>query len=182
MKIRLEHTEGETVSEFWIVGAPDLSPRQHSEAMAVQRSLARSALLDVTGASWVARRAYDRGNKGITLETTTNRTFATELECFDFVNSFSRADASAPHPMTGTVYLRCENHDDSWADEEMLGAVLAVIGVDQIGAVSVNIRYRITGGLLTDGGAGDYSWLYDSSGGRITDGDGRFIHDETHET
>lgn len=182
MKIKLEHTVDEVTTVYWIVGAPDLSPRVHSEAMAVQRTLARSALLDVTGAGWAARRAYDRANKGLTLEATTNHVFETEIECFEFVNSFSRADASAPHPMTGTVYLRCELPDETWQDEEMLGAVLAVIGVEQIGAVSVNIRYRITGGLLSASDSGAYSWLYDSDGAHITDSEGRFIADEDHDT
>jgi hypothetical protein len=181
MIVRLDAVVSSALTRFWIIGAPDISPREFTEAMAVQRTLARSALLELKGAGWAAARQYDRGNKGLTIEATTNVIFSSEAEAFDFINSFSRADGSAPHPMAGTIYLRCNDASDSWIEESMASAVLAVIGLEQIGSVSVNVRYRITGGLLTAGTSGDYSWLYDSNGAHITDGEGRFMFDAAHD-
>jgi hypothetical protein len=171
---------------WWLIGQPDLSVRKHSDAMAQSRTLARSQQLGISGAGWAQVQQFDRGNDGLTIEATTHLTFDTELECFQFMNSFSRADADKPFPVEGEVHLRIEEPDGDWFDEIMEGAVIACIGLDPVGAVGCRVRYRFSGGQIRegvalDGEAGTYEWLYGPEGTHLEGPEGFFLAGPEHE-
>lgn len=172
---------------YWLIGQPDLSVRVHSDAMAQSRVLARAQQLGITGPGWTKVNGYDRGNDGLTIEASTHLTFDTELECFQFMNSFSKADASKPFPLEGDVHLRIEEPDGDWFEDVMEDAVIACIGLDQVGAVGCRVRYRFSGGQLRagvaeDGEAGTYNWLFGADGTHLVGLDGTFLAGIGHET
>lgn len=170
---------------WWLIGQPDLSVRKHSDAMAQSRTLARAQELGIGGAGWIKVQQFDRGNDGLTIEATTHLTFETELECFQFMNSFSRLDADKPFPVEGTVHLRIEEADGDWFDEVMEDAVIAALAVDTAGAVGCRVRYRFSGAQLREGTltgeSGTYAWLIGPEGTHLEGPEGNFLAGTEHE-
>lgn len=170
---------------WWLIGQPDLSVRRHSDAMAQSRTLARAQELGIGGAGWTKVKQYDRGNDGLTIEATTHIVFDSELERFDFMNSFSALDADKPYPVEGDVHLRIEEADGDWFESVMEGAVITALSVDAAGAVGCRVRYRFSGGQIRDGSepgeSGTYAWLIGPEGTHLEGPEGHFLAGAEHE-
>jgi hypothetical protein len=182
MKIKVVDSEEDI---WWLIGKPDVSVRKQSDAMAQARTLARAQELGIGGPGWIKVKQFDRGNDGLTIEATTHVVFDTELECFQFMRSFSGLDADKPYPLSGTVHLRIEEADGDWFENVMEGAVIAALSVDAAGAVGCRVRYRFAGGHLRDGTetgeSGTYAWLYGPEGTHLEGPDDKFLAGTEHE-
>lgn len=184
MKAYMQVTSGETVTRYWLVGKDDMDIRAWSDALFEHRNPQRKQQV-TTGNDWTKIKVVDRKNDAITIDLGTRHEFATELECWDFKNSFSRADEHKPHPLIGDVYFRLELEGGGWVDERLVNAGINVTAIESEGKVTARISYRITGGQLEsgfEGSSGTYSWLEDEDGYPIEDEDGFFMADETHES
>lgn len=169
LSVRLEHPD---LAPHWLIGNPWVYGRDEStvltETFAIQRAVQAQA-----GAAWERKKFFDRRQQSISFECSAKRVFATAFEQLDFIAALAPMEAEDQvHEWSGKVFLR-KVAGDYWEEWELPDVVITLAGMQVIGDVGVELRYRVQGpGIKRDSTSGLYDWLLDTNGQPLLDENG----------
>jgi hypothetical protein len=146
MRLRLETT---TRAPYWLVGDPLANARsEQSEALTETLQITRNVQA-VAGAGFDTQLHFDRGQQKVAFDATCNRIFSTGLERLAFLASLAPIDLTTQrHLWEGTAWLR-EDSGTSFIEYALPQCVIMLTGTQLVGALGLNLTYRIQAGGFT---------------------------------
>ncbi len=154
MRLRLFSADPER-SPFWLIGDPALPERaatadQHalSEILTGTFQLTRTQQT-VPGAEWDTVLNFDRGNQRLTFDASAHLEFINEVARLDYLAALGSIDPDAQtHDWFGDVWLRIPVNlsTGTFKDYLLPDATVQLVGNQLIGAVSLQLTYRVSAG------------------------------------